>query len=114
VIEKTLMVARRSGNSIRFVRANDKWQRWMRYRATPRQSEAATALGLLESDTRAIPAADPNNRLEWMQAIVQTANVEGETIALKEVIPFWFAGSSPLLGMLLGLLGAWFVTWLSA
>jgi hypothetical protein len=67
-----------------------------------------------KSDTRAIPAADPNNRLEKMKPIVQTANVEGETIPLKEVIPFWFALSSALLGMLLGLLGAWFVAWLSA
>jgi hypothetical protein len=66
-----------------------------------------------KSDTRAIPAADPNNRLEYLKAIVQPANVEGETIPLKEVIPFWFAVSSPLLGMLLGLLGAWFVAWLS-
>jgi hypothetical protein len=48
-----------------------------------------------------------------MKTIVQTANVEAETTPLKEVIPFWFAVSSPLLGMLLGLLGAWFVTWLS-
>ena len=62
-----------------------------------------------ESDTRAIPAADPNNRLECMKTIVQTANIEGKTIPLKDVIPFWFAVSSPLLGMLLGLLGAWFV-----
>ena len=30
-----------------------------------------------------------------MKTIVQTANVEGETIPLKEVIPFWFAVSSP-------------------
>ena len=66
-----------------------------------------------KSGTRAIPAADPNNRLEYMKAIVQTANVERETIPLKDVIPFWFAVSSPLLGMLLGLLGAWFVTWVS-
>ena len=44
-----------------------------------------------KSDTRAIPAADPNNRLEYMKTMVQTANVEGETIPLKEVIPFWFA-----------------------
>ena len=68
----------------------------------------------MKSDTRAIPAGDPNNRLEYMKAIVQTANVEEETIPLKEVIPFWFAESSPLLGMLLGLLGAWFVAWLTA
>ena len=59
-----------------------------------------------ESDTRAIPAADPNNGPEYMKLIVQTANVEGETISLKEVIPFWFAVSSPLIGALLGLLGA--------
>ena len=67
-----------------------------------------------ESETRAIPAADPNNRLEYMKPIVQTANVEGEAIPLREMIPFWFAVSSPLLGMLLGLLGAWFVAWVSA
>jgi len=67
-----------------------------------------------ESETRAIPAADPNNRLEYMRTIVQTANVEEETIPLNEVIPFWFAVSSPLLGALLGLLGAWFVALLSA
>ena len=67
-----------------------------------------------ESDTRAISAADPNNRLECMKTIVQIANVEGETIPLKDVIPFWFAVSSPLLGVLLGLLGAWFVAWLRA
>ena len=49
-----------------------------------------------------------------MKTIIQTANVDGETIPLREVIPFWFAVFSPLLGMLLGLLGAWFVAWLSA
>ena len=65
------------------------------------------------SDTRAIPAADPNNRLEYMKEIVQTANVEEETISLKELIPFWFTVSSPLVGMLLGLLGAWFVAWIT-
>ena len=70
--------------------------------------------GTQKSNTRAIAAADPNNRLEYMKTIVQTANVEGEAIPLREVIPFWFAVSSPLLGVLLGLLGAWFVTWLSA
>jgi hypothetical protein len=48
-----------------------------------------------------------------MKTIVQTANVEGETIPLREVIPFWFAVSSPLLGALLGLLRACFVAWFS-
>ena len=64
--------------------------------------------------TRAIPVADPNNTLDSMKPIVQTANVEEEAISLKELIPFWFAVSSPLVGILLGLLGAWCVTWLSA
>jgi len=51
-----------------------------------------------------------------MKPIVQTADVDGEkgeTISIREVIPFWFAVSSPLLGALLGLLGAWFVGWIS-
>jgi hypothetical protein len=41
-----------------------------------------------------------------MKTVMQTANVEGETISLQEVMPFWFAVSSALLGALLGLLGA--------
>jgi hypothetical protein len=49
-----------------------------------------------------------------MKTIVQTANVARQTIPLREAIPFWFAVSSPLLGVLLGLMGAWFVTWLRA
>jgi hypothetical protein len=48
-----------------------------------------------------------------MKTIVQTTSAEGETSPLREVISFWFALSSPLVGALLGLLGAWFVTWLS-
>jgi|GEM_PF-2872936 len=43
-----------------------------------------------------------------MNTIFQTANVKRETSPLKEVIPFWFAVSSPLLGILMGLLAAWF------
>jgi hypothetical protein len=49
-----------------------------------------------------------------MKRIVQTGNIEEETTPLKELIPFWFAVSSPVLGILLGLFGAWFVTLLSA
>jgi len=63
--------------------------------------------------THALSPADPNNRLKYMKAIAQTASVEGETVSSKELIPFWFAVSSPLVGILLGLLGAWFVAWLS-
>jgi len=36
-----------------------------------------------------------------------------ESLPLREAIPLWFAISSPLTGLILGLLGAWFVTWLT-
>jgi hypothetical protein len=49
-----------------------------------------------------------------MKTIVQTAGLARGVVLLREAIPFWFAVSSPLLGVLFGLLGAWFVTWLSA
>jgi hypothetical protein len=35
-------------------------------------------------------------------------------LQLREAIPLWFAVSSPLTGLILGLLGAWFVTWLTS
>ena len=37
-----------------------------------------------------------------------------DVIPLREAIPLWFAVSSPLIGMLIGFLGAWFVTWLTS
>jgi len=37
-----------------------------------------------------------------------------DSLPLREVIPFWFAISSPLIGVLLGFLGAWLVTLLTA
>jgi len=37
-----------------------------------------------------------------------------ESLPLSEIIPFWFAISSPLIGLVLGFLGAWFVTWLTS
>lgn len=36
-----------------------------------------------------------------------------DSLVLSETIAFWFAISSPLTGLLLGLFGAWFVTWLT-
>jgi len=76
--------------------------------------EPANVAALISNRAHAQSSAHPNNRLEHMKAFVQTTNVEEETISLKELIPFWFAVSSPLVGIVLGLLGAWFVTWLSA
>ena len=36
-----------------------------------------------------------------------------DSLPLREAIPLWFAVSSPLIGVILGFLGAWFVTWLT-
>jgi hypothetical protein len=57
---------------------------------------------------------EPNCSLNSMKTIFETANANRKVNPLGEVIPFWFAVSSPLIGVLMGLLGAWFVTWLSA
>jgi hypothetical protein len=35
-------------------------------------------------------------------------------LPLREAIPLWFAMSSPLIGLVFGFLGAWFVTWLTS
>jgi hypothetical protein len=35
------------------------------------------------------------------------------SLPLREAIPLWFAISSPLIGLIIGFLGAWFVTWLT-
>jgi hypothetical protein len=37
-----------------------------------------------------------------------------DSLPLREVIPLWFAISSPLIGLIIGFLGAWFVTWLTS
>jgi len=36
------------------------------------------------------------------------------SVPLSETIPFWFAVSSPLIGLALGFFGAWFATWLTS
>jgi hypothetical protein len=64
-----------------------------------------------KSDTRAIAVADSNNKWGGMKRIFQTVGAKCEAIPLKEMIPFWFAVSSPLIGVLMGLLGAWFIAW---
>jgi len=50
-----------------------------------------------------LPAADARWRLR-----------RRAPLQLREAIPLWFALSSPLTGLILGLLGAWFVTWLTS
>jgi hypothetical protein len=79
-----------------------------------RESNDWLGSGKPKSTARAIARTESNNKLKGMKTIFQTANPTREAIPLREMIPFWFAVSSPLLGVLLGLLGAWFVTWFNA
>jgi hypothetical protein len=37
-----------------------------------------------------------------------------DVLPLREAIPLLFAVSSPLIGILIGFLGAWFVSWLTS
>jgi hypothetical protein len=37
-----------------------------------------------------------------------------DSLPLREALPLWFAISSPLIGLIIGFLGAWFVTWLTS
>ena len=37
-----------------------------------------------------------------------------DVLPLREAIPLWFAVSSPLIGIVIGFLGAWCVTWLTS
>ncbi len=36
------------------------------------------------------------------------------SVSLSEAIPFWFAISSPLVGLALGVFGVWVVAWLTS
>ena len=54
-----------------------------------------------------------------MKLDLQMANLRFDlprrnSLRLSEVIPCWFAVTSPLIGVLLGLFGAWAVTLLTA
>ena len=44
---------------------------------------------------------------------IKHASWRRHALPLREAIPLWFAISSPLIGVMIGLLGAWFVTWLT-
>ena len=37
-----------------------------------------------------------------------------DSLPLREALPLWFAVSSPLIGLIIGFLGAWLVTWLTS
>jgi hypothetical protein len=44
---------------------------------------------------------------------IKRASWRRHALPLREAIPLWFAISGPLIGVMIGLLGAWFVTWLT-
>ena len=44
---------------------------------------------------------------------IKHASWRRDPLPLREAISLWFAISSPLIGVMVGLLGAWFVTWLT-
>jgi CheY-like chemotaxis protein len=44
---------------------------------------------------------------------IKHASWRRDPLPLPEAISLWFAISSPLIGVMVGLLGAWFVTWLT-
>ena len=48
------------------------------------------------------PAANTSSRIRMR-----------DVLPLREAIPLWFALSSRLIGLIIGFLGAWFVTWLT-
>jgi len=78
----------------------------------------------MESSSRleSMKAIHSLNRLLPQEASGQTTPVPStrwhirrrDSLPLREAIPLWFAISSPLIGLIIGFLGAWFVTWLTS
>jgi hypothetical protein len=50
----------------------------------------------------------------FSRADVRVPPRKRDSIRLSEAIPFWFAVSSPVIGLVLGVFGAWFVAWLTS
>jgi hypothetical protein len=91
--------------------------------------------GITKSHARALARMESSSRLQAMKVIhsinrLVSQEASGNTIIriartpwhirrrdslpLREAIPLWFAISSPLIGLIIGFLGAWFVTWLTS
>jgi hypothetical protein len=89
--------------------------------------------GITKSHTRALAGTESSTRLRSMKAthsLDQLLPQEAlghstissarwhirrrDALPLREAIPLWFALSSPLIGLIIGFLGAWFVTWLTS
>jgi hypothetical protein len=91
--------------------------------------------GIAKSHARAFAGTESSSRLQAMKAthsldqlLPQEASAHSratissahwrlrrrDSLPLREAIPLWFAISSPLIGLVIGFLGAWFVTWLTS
>ena len=61
------------------------------------------SIGRLINYQKKIMSVSTTKRASWRR----------HALPLREAIALWFAISSPLIGVMIGLLGAWFVTWLT-
>jgi hypothetical protein len=61
-----------------------------------------------------LPAKDASGRPTVSTVRIRWRTRRRDSLPLREAIPLWFAISSPLIGLIIGFLGAWFVTWLSS
>ena len=45
--------------------------------------------------------------------VASTRAQRRDVLSLREAVPLWFAMLSPLIGLIIGFLGAWFFSWLT-
>ncbi|PYI63046.1 MAG: hypothetical protein DMC60_01185, partial [Verrucomicrobia bacterium] len=69
--------------------------------------------------TRAVTPIGTNLKVQRMNTGFSRVNVRvpprrRESLLLGETIPFWFAVSSPLIGLVVGVGGAWLFSWLTS
>lgn len=67
---------------------------------------------------RAFAVTESNVKVQRMNSGISMGNVHlspqrREPLSLREIIPFWFAVSSPLIGAVLGVGGVWLLSWLT-
>jgi hypothetical protein len=60
------------------------------------------------------PAQSLPQRSSFSRLAIPASTRKHDARSLSETIPLYFAISSPLIGVVIGLLGAWFVTWLTS